>query len=447
METLIKATQLILSLSLLVFIHELGHFMFAKFFGARVEKFYLFFNPWFSLFKFKKGETEYGIGWVPMGGFVKISGMIDESMDKEQMKQEPQPYEFRSKPAWQRLLIMVGGVMMNVVLAIVVYAGISYSHGSSYIANRDAIYGYNYSEEAKEMGFVDGDKVLNIDGEEIESYRDITLMVLFDDIEYIEVEREGQPIKIKVDKNLISKMLKSKSLFAELRIPIMIDSVIVDGAAYTYGIEADDKIIAAAGEQVEYLDQMTRFREILSENIGSKVDITVKRDSSGVEIVKNIPVNVPADSVIGIINSLDVASIYPIQTKEYTLLESVPQGISLAVSNIDNYFKQIKLIFTPKTEAYKAVGSVVSMGSMFGAEWDWLRFWEMTAMLSIVLAVMNILPIPALDGGHVLFLIYEVITRRKPSDKFMEYAQTVGMILLIALMVFALGNDIYKLFQ
>ncbi len=441
MDGLIQTSQLILSLCLLVFIHELGHFMFAKWFGARVEKFYLFFNPWFSIVKFKKGDTEYGLGWIPMGGFVKISGMVDESMDKEQLAQEPQPYEFRSKPAWQRLLIMTGGVMMNVVLAIVIYAGISYTYGTSYISNKDAIYGYTYNPIATEMGFKNGDIVLNIDGEEVDNHRDITMAVIFDGIEYIEIDRQGEHKKIYMDDSYIKALLDNKEPFIELRIPVIIDSVLV---AKEGGLLANDKIIAVNGEESLFFDQ---FKTAITSNANKEVAITVERDSAGVEITKIIPVAVSADSTIGIFPLGDLSKIYPIKTKKYTLLESIPQGCKLAVAQIDNYIKQLKLLVSPDTGAYKSVGSVISMGSMFDTNWDWFRFWSITALLSIVLAVMNILPIPALDGGHVVFLIYEVITRRKPSDKFMEYSQVVGMFLLLALMVFALGNDIYKLFQ
>ncbi len=443
MDILIKATQLILSLSLLVFIHELGHFMFAKWFGARVEKFYLFFNPWFSLAKFKKGDTEYGIGWVPIGGFVKISGMIDESMDKEQMSQEPKPYEFRSKPAWQRLLIMIGGVMMNLILAVIIYAGMSYTYGSSYISNQDIKDGYNYSPVAIEMGFKDGDKILNIDGEQVDDYTKISMALVLNDVEYVQIERNGEQKKLYIDKSHISNLLKSKVRFAELRIPILVDSVIANKAAGKAGILSGDRVIAIDSIETKYFDQL---KEALSTRANKESVITILRDSLGTKLTKSLPITVNADGTIGIYQSDDIAKLFTIRVTKYTLLESIPQGCKLAVAEVGSYLKQLKLLVSPDTDAYKSVGSVVSMGNMFGAEWDWFRFWSITALLSIVLAVMNMLPIPALDGGHVMFLLYEVITRRKPSDKFMEYAQTVGMFLLLALMAFALGNDIYKLF-
>ncbi|MEG1648840.1 MAG: RIP metalloprotease RseP [Rikenellaceae bacterium] len=444
MEILIKAAQLILSLSLLVVIHEAGHFMFAKLFGTRVEKFYLFFNPWFSLFKFKKGETEYGIGWIPFGGYVKISGMIDESMDKEQMKLPPEPYEFRSKTAWQRLLIMVGGVMMNVILAIIIYIGISHTYGTSYISNNDVKSGYMFSPIAKEMGFKDGDKILNVDGKTFDNYREITISVIFDDVEYVEIERNGEVKKVYIDKALFPRLLEKGSWFLELRTPIIVDSLLPGAPADVAGFKKGDKVIAIDSTELQFFDQ---FKTALASKAGETAIISVQRDSSGTKIEKQLSVSVSTDTTIGFFQSQDISEIYPIKTIKYSFLESIPQGFKLAANQIDNYTKQIKLIFSPETEAYKAVGSVVSMGNMFGATWDWLRFWNITAFLSIILAVMNILPIPALDGGHVLFLIYEVVTRRKPSEKFMEYAQTFGMFLLMALMVLALGNDIYKLFQ
>ncbi|MFI3322658.1 MAG: RIP metalloprotease RseP [Rikenellaceae bacterium] len=444
MDALIQAAQLILSLSLLVVIHEFGHFMFAKLFGARVEKFYLFFNPWFSLFKYprnaREDQTEYGIGWIPFGGYVKISGMIDESMDKEAMKEEPKPYEFRSKPAWQRLLIMIGGVMMNLILAIVIYSGISYTTGTSYISNSDIKDGYMYSETAKEMGFKDGDKIVSVGEEVFDNYRQIPMAILFNDAEYVKIERNGEQKKIYIDKSLFPAFLEKGNFILELRLPIVIDSVLNESSAATAGLARGDKIVAIDSTRVRYFDQL---KPILEPKAGEIIAVTIDRD--GQQLTKELSLS--SDGTMGFYHSSDITGYYPIKTVKYTLLQSIPQGVKLAISQVDNYLKQMKLIFTPETKAYKAVGSVVSMGSMFDSTWNWLHFWTITAFLSVILAVMNILPIPALDGGHVLFLIYEVVTRRKPSDKFMEYAQTAGMILLIGVMILALGNDIFKLFQ
>ncbi|MFI3314346.1 MAG: RIP metalloprotease RseP [Rikenellaceae bacterium] len=448
MEVLIQALQLILSLSLLVAIHEFGHFAFAKIFGARVEKFYLFFDPWFSIFKFKKGETEYGMGWIPFGGYVKISGMIDESMDKEQLKQEPQPYEFRSKPAWQRLLIMIGGVMMNLLLAIAIYAGISYTNGSVYVDNKDVTDGYYYSETAQKMGFRNGDKIINVGGEEISNYREIAMAILFNDVDFVEIERQGIRQQITIDKTYFSELLSKDNFFLELRLPKAVVSSVLSGSpAEMAGLQEGDKIVAVDSVSFKYFDE---FKDIINSKAGDTVLIAYQRNIDGTPTTIERQITIASDSLIGFVPQVSMSvdeNFYNITEINYTLLESIPQGLKLAFSQIDNYIKQLKLIFSPETQAYKSVGSVVSMGGMFSTSWDWLRFWSITAFLSVVLAIMNILPIPALDGGHVLFLIYELVTRRKPSDKFMEYAQTAGMILLFGLMFLALGNDIYKLFQ
>lgn len=440
----IKAAQLILSLSLLVIVHEFGHFMFAKLFKARVEKFYLFFNPWFSLFKRKFGETEYGIGWVPFGGYVKISGMIDESMDKEQMAQPPQPYEFRSKPAWQRLLIMVGGVMMNILMAFAIYIGISYSYGESYFSNKDVVDGYSYSELAKEIGFEDGDKIVTVGGEEIDSPTKILNAIIIGGEQDVVIERDGKPKTISIKEEHIPLLLKDGSGFMMLRPAYIVAGVSEDGGAAKGGILKGDSLVAANGEAMRYLDS---YKAVFAQNKGQQVELTVARDSMGTLIQKSLLVDVSSEGLIGTEIDLNRGmAIYTERQIDYTFLESIPIGIGRTKDMVVSYVQQLKLIFNPKTEAYKSVGSVVSMGSIFPSTWNWYSFWSITALFSVILAVMNILPIPALDGGHVLFLIYEVITRRKPSDKFMEYATTAGVAFLLALMAFALGNDIYKLF-
>lgn len=439
MDILIKVAQLIVCLSILVIIHEFGHFIFAKMFGARVEKFYLFFNPWFSLFKRKIGETEYGIGWVPFGGYVKISGMIDESMDKEAMKQEPKSYEFRSKKAWQRLLIMVGGVLMNLLLAFAIYTGMSYHYGESYIANKDVKDGYQFSELAQEIGFINGDKIVSINGEQYESYFDILQAVIFEGESEVVVERAGNLFTVSVDKKHVSRMLKDGSLIT-LRVPFNVDSVAPSSAAQIAGIVKGDSLVAVDSIEKRYRDE---FIEVFKSRAGDTISLTVIRNQEPVILTLAIP----DSSIIGTYSATNPALYYPVTEKKFTILESFPQGFKRAGAQIDNYFKQLGLIFSPETEAYKSVGSVIAMGSFFPAEWDWFRFWNITALFSIMLAVLNILPIPALDGGHVVFLLYEVITRRKPSDKFMEVAQTIGMILLFGLIIITMGNDIIKLFM
>ncbi|MFI3267827.1 MAG: RIP metalloprotease RseP [Rikenellaceae bacterium] len=442
MEILIKAAQLILCLSLLVILHEFGHFFFAKLFKCRVEKFYLFFNPKFSLFKKQIGETEYGIGWIPFGGYVKISGMIDESMDKDQMKQEPQPWEFRSKPAWQRLLIMIGGVLMNIITALAIYIGMSYSYGKTYIKNEDAKFGYQYSELAKEMGFKNGDKIININGKVYEDMSEIPMAFVLEDVTYATVERDGKTKELSIDFEYKSTLLNSTESFVSPRIYTKMDSVVVDMPAYKAGLQNKDSIISVNSQPVLFADQITEFITCCPDGF----EIEFVRDSLGTKLIKTAVI-VPEDGKIGVLYGGFDTKYYPITVKEYTFLEAVPQGAKLAVSAIEDYFKQLKIIFNPETEAYKQVGSVFSMGNFFPATWDWARFWSITAIFSIMLAVLNIMPIPALDGGHVLFLLYEIITRRKPSDKFMEIMQTIGMILLIGIMVLALGNDLFRMFK
>ncbi|MFI3261409.1 MAG: RIP metalloprotease RseP [Rikenellaceae bacterium] len=442
METLIKAAQLILCLSLLVVLHEFGHFFFAKLFKCRVEKFYLFFNPKFSLFKKQIGETEYGIGWIPFGGYVKISGMIDESMDKEQMKKDPEPWEFRSKPAWQRLLIMIGGVLMNIITALAIYIGMSYSYGKSYIKNDDVKYGYQYSTLAQEMGFKNGDKIININGKVYEDMSEIPMAFIFEDVSYATIERDGKQQELAFDFEYKSTMLNSKESFISPRIYTRTDSVVTGMPAHKAGLQNKDSIISVNSQPVLFADQISSA--IANNTNGFKVEYI--RDSSGVKLTKTATI-IPEDGKIGVLYGGFDTKYYPITVKKYTFLEAIPQGAKLAIAAIKDYFKQLKIIFTPETEAYKQVGSVFSMGNFFPAAWDWARFWSITAIFSVMLAVLNIMPIPALDGGHVLFLLYEIITRRKPSDKFMEVMQTIGMFILLAIMVLALGNDILRMFK
>lgn len=442
MEILIKAAQLILCLSLLVVLHEFGHFFFAKLFKCRVEKFYLFFNPKFSLFKKQIGETEYGIGWIPFGGYVKISGMIDESMDKDQLKQEPQPWEFRSKPAWQRLLIMIGGVLMNLLTALVIYAGLSYAYGTSYIKTNDAKYGFEFSSLAKEMGFKNGDKIININGVSYENFADIPMAFILEDVTYAVVERDGKQQEINIDFDYKAPLLKNNTPLLSVRKYTRMDSVIESKAAYNAGLRSRDSIVSVNSSPILFADEI--IDSINSSPEGLNLEYI--RDSAGVKVLKTAFV-VPEKNQIGVVFGGINTDYYPITQKEYTLLESIPAGWGRAVSMVEDYFKQLRIIFSPETEAYKQVGSVFAMGNFFPATWDWFRFWNITALFSVMLAVLNIMPIPALDGGHVVFLLYEVVTRRKPSDKFMEIMQTIGMVLLFGIMILALGNDLFRMFS
>lgn len=444
MDTVIKILQFIVSLSLLVIIHEFGHFLFAQLFKTRVEKFYLFFDPWFSLFKFKKGDTEYGIGWVPFGGYVKISGMIDESMDTEQMKSPPQPYEFRAKPAWQRLLIMVGGVVMNVVFALIIYIGMSYKWGETVLENKDIVYGYTFNSLGQEMGFRNGDRIVDIDGKPATEYLDVLKSILISQPEYVTVDRNGQKIRIDITDESINRLLQSADSTSLLmpRIPFVVGSVVSGSGAAQAGLHPGDSLISYNGTPMTFFDQ---YSSAFHAAPGDTVTLGLVRKTDGITKITTFPVKVSAEGTIGVYPRT-IDSMLTFSTHNYSLLESIPAGFKRTGAEISSYIDQIKLLFNPKTEAYKSLGGVITMGSIFPTEWDWQRFWSITAFLSIILAVMNILPIPALDGGHVLFLLVEVITRRKPSDKFLEYAQIVGMFIIFALMIFATGNDIYRFF-
>lgn len=440
MEVFIQVSQFLISLSLLVVIHELGHFMFARLFKIRVEKFYLFFDPWFSIFKFKRGDTEYGMGWLPLGGYVKIAGMIDESMDKEAMALPPKNDEFRSKPAWQRLLVMIGGVTMNVILALFIYIGMSYTWGDKYIASEDLIHGCVYSDLAKEIGFQDGDQILSVDGEKILNFNKIYPTIVINQARIVEVMRNGAAVEVNISSKYTSRMLEEKG-FLTPRMLFVVNEAQEGSVAANAKVQTGDVFVAVNGVETRYTDE---YKRIFTEKAGQNIVVTLKRDSAGINIQKNIQIALNDTGVIGV--ALTPIEYITYRVQEYTFMEAIPAGLNRVGSEISSYWKQLKLIFSPETEAYKSLGGFISIGSIFPDSFDWERFWSLTAMLSIVLAVMNILPIPALDGGHVIFLLYEVIARRKPSDKFMEISQTIGMILLMLLLLAANGNDIYKFF-
>lgn len=432
---LIKAGQLLLSLSILVILHEFGHFIFAKLFKTRVEKFYLFFDPWFSLFKFKKGETEYGIGWLPLGGYVKISGMIDESMDKEQLKQPPQPHEFRSKPGWQRLLIMIAGVVVNFIAALVIFWLLLYKYGEQYIPVQNATYGLHFNPIANEIGLKDGDLILKADTFTIDMPGDIVRHLILNDTKSFTVKRGDSVFSIAVPIDYGKKILGAKVKdFAAFRIPFVIDSVIPNMPAAKAGFLKGDSIVAVDGKSASFYHQ---FVNLIGDKKGKDIVVSVERNDSLVDI----KTMVNDDGKIGIGNQ-PVNRYFKIKEINYSFFGALPAGIKKGFGILIDYVKQLKLIFTK--EGVTQLGGFGSMGSLFAPEWDWQSFWGLTALLSIILAFMNILPIPALDGGHVAFLLYEMITGRKPGDKFLEYAQIVGMILLFSLLLYANGNDIYK---
>lgn len=443
MDILVKVLQLLLSLSILVIVHEFGHFAAAKLFKTKVEKFYLFFNPWFSLFKFKKGETEYGIGWLPLGGYVKIAGMIDESMDKEQLSQEPQPWEFRSKPAWQRLIIMLGGVIMNVVLAMLIYIVMMAAYGERYLPTSAVTYGIQVDSLGMEMGLQNGDKIISIDGNEVENFLKIPAYIIMEQAKTVQIERNGEIIDVQIPNGFLSKLIKSENPgFIMPRMPVRISGFAKNSNALAAGLKEKDWILAINGQNISFFDRYTYFSDSVKANSLNSVNILVNRDGKQI----NYPVKVNDQGLVGISVGSDPDYDFVWNSQKYNIFEAVPVGIKKAYDGIANYLKQLKLLFAPDVQAYKSVGGFMRIGSIFPAVWDWIRFWELTAFLSIMLAVLNILPIPALDGGHVLFLFYELITGRAPSDKFLEYAQIVGMFLLFALLILANGNDIYHYF-
>jgi len=440
METiLIKTAQLLLSLSILVVLHEFGHFMFARLFKTRVEKFYLFFDPWFSLFKVKKGETEYGIGWLPLGGYVKISGMIDESMDKEAMKLPAQPYEFRSKPAWQRLMIMLGGVTMNFLFAILIYIGIMYAWGEEFLPTENAKYGISVNEVGKEIGFQNGDKILTVDNRTIESFSAIIPSIVLDNAKTVQVERNGQKTDVEISDSDLALMLKSKSIMIP-RTPfdIKVGKVEKGLPAELAGLQKEDIFASVDGLKFEYYDEFTDY---LATKKGESIQIEIIRE--GQRITREVEVS--EEGKIGFYVAYNNPDIFEFKTVKYGFFESFPAGIKRGVRTTQDYLKQFRLIFNRETKGYEHLGGFATIGNIFPGTWDWNSFWNMTAFISIILAIMNLLPIPALDGGHVMFLMGEMITGRKPGEKFLEYAQIAGMILLLALVLYANANDIIKM--
>ncbi len=434
--------QFILSFSILVVLHELGHFLPAKWFGCRVEKFYLFFDPWFSIFKIKKGETEYGIGWIPLGGYVKISGMVDESMDKEQMKLPPQPWEFRSKPAWQRLIIMLGGVVVNFLLAFIIFAGILFTWGEERLPVKNLTYGLAADSLALSIGMQDGDVIKSINGKPLVYINTLPRDLILAENATMIIGRNGVDTSITLPEGFISKLTKSQLKgFVSPRIPVFVDSV-SSAIEFTEGsFQKGDQLIGMAGKHFIYYNE---FDKIKKEYKGQVVPIQLIRN--GLDTL-SVSVKLKADGGVGFF-AKSMYKLFETEKVEYTFMEALPAGVTYGVERLKDYVTGIRLLFTSKEhKVNENLGSVISIGKMFGGYWDWQRFWTMTALFSIILAFMNILPIPALDGGHVLFTLVEIVSGRKPSDKFMEYAQMVGMFLLLGLMVYAMGLDILRLFK
>jgi len=437
MEIVIKAAQFILSLSFLIVLHELGHFIPAKIFKTRVEKFYLFFDYKFSLVKKKVGETVYGIGWIPLGGYVKISGMIDESMDTEQMKQPAQPWEFRSKPAWQRLIIMLGGVIVNFVLGILIYIMITFVYGIDFVKPEDVKEGFAVHETFKQYGFKDGDKITKFNGSEPLDVTDVNKHLFLRDITSLDViHSDGKSESIDIPENIGEIMWENGVMQPfSVRMPAVIDTVIVESPADKAGFLKNDKILSVDNTPIVYWNEFTNLV------VSSEGDMTISVERDG--ITKNITLKADEDKKIGV--APNRANILNIQHKNYSLLESISKGNSIAIWTLKDYITQFKYVFTKKGAT--SIGGFIAIGNIFPATWSWQAFWSITAFLSIMLGFMNLLPIPALDGGHVMFTLYEIVTGRKPNDKFLEYAQVTGFILLIALLLLANGNDIVKLFS
>ena len=442
METfLVKALQLILSLSILVLVHEFGHFIFARIFKVRVEKFYLFFDPWFSIFKFKpkNSDTEYGVGWLPLGGYCKISGMIDESMDKEAMAQPPKPYEFRSKPAGQRLMIMVAGVLFNFLLALFIYSMVLFTWGDTFLPLKNVKAGMDYSETFHNVGFQDGDILLKADDTELERFgEDCFRRVL--NAQTVTVLRGGVETVIPIPEDMAQRVMRDKKGFASYRFPMVVRELgkteSGESPAAVAGLQPGDSIVSINGIVTPSFYEVG---EVLAQN--KDKDVLVGFYRAG--IPQTLTPHTDTAGKMGIY-SVSPFDMYQTVTRKYGFFESFPAGVMLGVNTLKGYVSDMKYVFTK--EGASSLGGFGTIGSLFPAEWDWHSFWMKTAFLSIILAFMNILPIPALDGGHVMFLLYEVIARRKPSDKFLEYAQVTGMFLLFALLIYANGNDIFRFF-
>ena len=440
MDILVKIIQFFLCFTILVGIHEFGHFIMARIFRIRVEKFYIFFDIGFSLFKFRRGETEYGMGWLPLGGYCKIAGMIDESMDKGYQSQAVQPWEFRAKPAWQRFLVMIAGVVMNVLLAVVIYIGICYTWGDTYLSNEDVRWGYNFNEAGHSLGFRDGDRIVTVDGEPIDNFLDIlNAMIITDADRTVVVDRNGEQVELILPLDRLIAMRQSKGYEGLLvpRQPFVIDSVVAPTAA---ALQKGDEIVGMSSrrtgdsyENMEFRD----YRAYLELHAGDTVTLAVLR--GGERLSFDLPVS--EEGALGVIRAT-----YPLRTREYTLWQAIPAGIHKAGEVIASYWEQLKMIVQPKTKMYEELGGFLAIGSIFPSTWDWQDFWMKTAFLSIILAVMNIIPIPGLDGGHAIFTFWEMITRRKVSDKVLEAAQYVGLVIILMLLLYANGNDIYRFF-
>jgi regulator of sigma E protease len=436
-----KTAQFILSFSIIVVLHELGHFIPARLFGARVEKFYLFFNPGFSLWKKKIGDTEYGLGWIPFGGYVKIAGMIDESMDKEQLNKAPESYELRSKPAYQRLIVMLGGVIVNVILAIVIFIGIAWFWGDEFLPAKNLSYGIHPTEISKKMGLKDGDIIMSLDQKELKDFFELESKIVLEDAKTIQVKRGDSVLSLAIPATVASELSNANNTTAFVLplFPVIVDSIGKSAVMVEGNFQKNDTLLSINGQSVKYQHE---FIEVKKKYSDSLVTVIAKRGMDTVTI--RTLINNKAQ--LGLFVKLPM-QLFKTVHQEYSFAEAIPTGIQRCFTTLDNYVTGIKQIFTGKVNPNDSLGSLISIGNTFPSQWDWERFWTLTAVFSIVLGFMNVLPIPALDGGHALFILFEMITGRKPSDKFMEYAQIAGMILMFGLMLYALGLDFWRLFK
>ncbi|MFM7720258.1 MAG: RIP metalloprotease RseP [Sediminibacterium sp.] len=436
-----KTAQFILSFSIIVVLHELGHFIPARLFGARVEKFYLFFNPGFSLWKKKIGDTEYGLGWIPFGGYVKIAGMIDESMDKEQLNKAPESYELRSKPAYQRLVVMLGGVLVNVILAIVIFIGIAWFWGDNFLPAKNLSYGIHPTEISKKMGLKDGDIIVALDQKELYDFFELESKIVLDNAKTIQIKRGDSVLSLAIPTTIATELSNANNTTAFVLplFPVIVDSIGKSAVVVEGSFQKNDTLLSINGESVQYQHE---FIEVKKKYSDSLVTVVAKRGMDTVTI--RTLINNKAQ--LGLFVKLPL-QLFKTVHQEYSFTEAIPTGIQRCFTTLDNYVTGIKQIFTGKVNPNDSLGSLISIGNTFPSQWDWERFWTLTAVFSIVLGFMNVLPIPALDGGHALFILFEMITGRKPSDKFMEYAQIAGMILMFGLMLYALGLDFWRLFK
>lgn len=437
----VKAGQFILSFSILVVLHELGHFLPAKWFGCRVDKFYLFFNPWFSLAKKKIGETEYGLGWIPFGGYVKIAGMVDESMDKEQLKAPPQPYEFRSKPSWQRLIIMLGGVTVNVILALLIFIFITWIWGEKYIPIENVKYGVYSDTLGQKIGVRDGDKIVAVGNKRIERVGTVGSEIIMNEAKHITVDRNGQQFQLPIPAGFVHQLNANRlEGFTYIRVPMIVDTITKEAKITNGTVQPGDRLVAFNDTPVVYNMDLRNINDYKNKTAA----LTFLRNGSDT-VHATVQFDAQGKTGIGYRGADEILGTRQIN---YTFGEAIPAGIKRCFQTLTKYVQNLAQLFTSKeVKVRDSLGSVLSIGSVFSGVWDWQSFWTLTAIFSIILAFMNVLPIPALDGGHALFTVYEMITGRKPSDKFMEYAQMVGMVLLLGLMLYAFGLDIWRLFK